>query len=342
MVTRYWQIGLTKCQRNAADGTDGPGQLTYVGLIQLNIQNLGSGHVEMLPEQKRQAHATLDQAVSERSVAQDRALQLCNDRRRANSRVARYADSTPTQAFDKIMPARGLDVNQGTRFQGLAIQQISGSHKGTSGLYWAIQWPLVGRVPKIEAGPPMVRSSRPEPVALGGPAGAPAPAGSQSASVECDRVEPGCGASTVRRRTSTSIPNGNDQPQRSRFRNRGPLQTDRGRGDVDAWVGAPGFGSLGEELIVRGFVISTVRKALFVLVVGISNILLPQSIAKLNSSGVPPGSTFVVRSSWNCSVLTGVKCWNTSLKNRSPSTRSTNRDRLFPHPMDSPRRHRRH
>jgi hypothetical protein len=75
----------------------------------------------MVLEQKHHTHATLDNAVLDHTLAGDRALQLRNHGSRAKLRVAGDADRVPTQAFDPIMPARGFNVDQGTKLQVPAI-----------------------------------------------------------------------------------------------------------------------------------------------------------------------------------------------------------------------------
>ena len=60
-----------------------------------------------------------------------------------NLRVARYADCASAQAFDMVMAALGLNVDQRTRRQSLAIYKFTRSHWNPPARELAIRWPLV-------------------------------------------------------------------------------------------------------------------------------------------------------------------------------------------------------
>ena len=118
-------------------GRNGP------GLVHVHMKHPRSRDRAVIVQQKHQAHSTPDKAQLQRAFLVHRAVQL---RRHGNGtvvRMARNADRAPAEAFDPVMPALGLHVDQGTARQARAIYNFSRCHMRAFNYHDAISSPLV-------------------------------------------------------------------------------------------------------------------------------------------------------------------------------------------------------
>src|SRR5712692_3693399 len=81
-----------------------------------------------LVQQKHQAHSAPDNAQLQGAFLIHGALQLRRHRIGAVLGVAGNTDRVPAQAFDLVMAALGLHVDQGTARQALTIYEYGRSH----------------------------------------------------------------------------------------------------------------------------------------------------------------------------------------------------------------------
>src|SRR3954469_17524591 len=86
----------------------------------MNMNNFGSRYGDML-NLEHQPHATFDYSVLKDASAVNRAFKLCLHRTWAKLRVAGNTDRATAQAFDTVMAALGLNVDQRTGLKPFAI-----------------------------------------------------------------------------------------------------------------------------------------------------------------------------------------------------------------------------
>jgi hypothetical protein len=86
-------------------------------LIDVNTENAGSYDAAVAVHKKHQLHAGLDQAQLERAFAIDGAVQNRRSGSEAIVGMPGNANLTPTEAFDAIVVAFGLHINQRTGTQ---------------------------------------------------------------------------------------------------------------------------------------------------------------------------------------------------------------------------------